>query len=69
LEELLTQSLEVLTPGDRALIESKYFRGATVRALAGELQLTEKAVESRLARARRRLREEISKRLRDEERC
>jgi RNA polymerase sigma-70 factor (ECF subfamily) len=68
LEALLAQSLDVLDPGERTLIENKYFRGASVRTLATEMQLTEKAVESRLARARRRLREELSKRLRDEER-
>jgi RNA polymerase sigma-70 factor (ECF subfamily) len=68
LEELLTEALSVLSPDDRTLIEAKYFQDVSVRALAAKLQLTEKAVESRLARARRQLRNELSKRLRDEQR-
>jgi hypothetical protein len=42
-----------LEPADRDLIEAKYFQGVTVRDLAGELGVTEKALESRLLRLRR----------------
>jgi RNA polymerase sigma-70 factor (ECF subfamily) len=59
----LTQTLPVI---DRTLIEARYFQGASVRELAVRFELTEKAVESRLGRARRYLRSELSKRLSDE---
>ena len=64
LHALLEESLEELTPADRRLIESKYFGGSAVRDLAADTGLTEKAVESRLVRLRRGLRERILKRLR-----
>jgi RNA polymerase sigma-70 factor (ECF subfamily) len=59
----LEQSLATLVPMDRRLVEGKYLEGATVRDLASESGLTEKAVESRLLRLRRRLREQILKHL------
>lgn len=67
LDSLLDAAMEVLEAADRALIEQKYFHDRRVRELAAELQMTEKAVESRLARARRQLRQELSRLLRDEE--
>ena len=66
LDSLLDAAMEVLDTADRALIEQKYFHDRRVRELAAEFQMTEKAVESRLARARRQLREELWRRLRDE---
>jgi RNA polymerase sigma-70 factor, ECF subfamily len=66
LEAMLTGALRVLDAADCTLIEAKYFRGATVRALADELNISEKAVESRLTRARNHLRKELQKRLRHE---
>src|SRR5687768_2324713 len=59
LDAFLTAAMQTLEPTDRELIEGKYLRGASVRELAARFQMTEKAVESRLARARRRLRDEL----------
>jgi RNA polymerase sigma factor (sigma-70 family) len=64
LGELLEESLEELPPQDRHLIEAKYLQGATVRELATNTGLTEKAVESRLLRLRQHIRELILKKLR-----
>ena len=66
LEAILESALETLDTFERAMIEGKYFQGASVRDLAGQFQLTEKAVESRLGRARRHLRMELSRRLNHE---
>lgn len=66
LDRLLGSSLNELEANERALVEGKYLRRATVRELATENGLTEKAVESRLLRARRLLREKILNRLRHE---
>lgn len=57
--ELLEQNLALLSSEDRLLIEKKYFAEASVRDIAEELHSTEKAVESRLVRVRRKLRELI----------
>jgi RNA polymerase sigma factor (sigma-70 family) len=67
LQSLLLEGLGGLRGEDRALIEGKYLRGASVRELAAQSNLTEKAVESRLARARRQLREQLFQRLKNEE--
>jgi len=64
LGELLEESLEELPPLDRNIIEAKYLRGATVRELAADTGLTERAVESRLLRLRQQIRELILKKLR-----
>jgi RNA polymerase sigma-70 factor (ECF subfamily) len=63
LGELLEESLEELSLPDRKLIEGKYLQGATVRELAADTGLTEKAVESRLLRLRRQVRDYILKKL------
>jgi RNA polymerase sigma-70 factor, ECF subfamily len=65
-EELVVRGLDELKPEDRALIEGKYFRHASVRELAIETGMTEKAVESRLLRARRVLRESFLQKLNHE---
>jgi RNA polymerase sigma factor (sigma-70 family) len=67
LDRLLTEATSTLEPIERSLIEEKYFRRASVRDLAAKFQLSEKAVESRLARARRQLRAELTKRLKNED--
>jgi RNA polymerase sigma-70 factor (ECF subfamily) len=67
LQTLLLEGLGELRGEDRALIEGKYLRGASVRELAAQSNLTEKAVESRLARARRQLRKQLFQRLKNEE--
>ena len=64
LGELLEESLEELPILDRNIIEAKYLQGATVRELATDTGLTEKAVESRLLRLRHQVRELILKKLR-----
>jgi RNA polymerase sigma-70 factor (ECF subfamily) len=67
LHEYLDAALLALAPEERALIEAKYFFQATVRELAAQHCLTEKAVESRLLRLRRQLRERIFRSLRHEQ--
>lgn len=59
LQSALDHALAALTPADRALLEMKYFSGATVRTIAGQLALSPKAVESRLTRARADLRRHL----------
>jgi RNA polymerase sigma factor (sigma-70 family) len=44
---------------NRALLEAKYFGGTPVRTLAAQLGVSEKAIESRLTRARHELRREL----------
>lgn len=67
LHVLLLEELRDLGAEDRVLIEGKYLRGESVRELAVQARLTEKAVESRLSRARRQLREKLLERLKHEE--
>ena len=66
LNELLQQGLQQLEPIDRSLVETKYLAATSVRELARQNGLTERAVESRLLRARRQLRGELLKRLKNE---
>jgi RNA polymerase sigma-70 factor (ECF subfamily) len=63
LASLLQENLEGLDPADRGLIEGKYIDGFTVKELCAQTGLTEKAVESRLARVRGQLRIQILKQL------
>jgi len=56
----LQQGLAQLEAGDRQLLLRKYTEGASVRDLAKAMELSETAVESRLARARRDLRAIVS---------
>lgn len=55
LDELLRQNLALLPPDERALLEAKYVDRRTVRELAAQFDLTEKALESRLVRLRQKL--------------
>jgi RNA polymerase sigma-70 factor (ECF subfamily) len=55
----LEAALRRLDATDQALLEAKYFSGLDVRTLAYNLNLTPKAVESRLTRARTALRREL----------
>lgn len=66
LEPLLEQGLSRLDERDRELIEEKYFQGASVKELSRRTGLSEKAVESRLLRARHRLREDMIKQMQNE---
>ncbi len=63
---LLQSEMARLPDDERALLEQKYFEGEAVRDLAGERQLTEKALESRLVRVRRKLKTAVLDRLRHE---
>jgi RNA polymerase sigma-70 factor (ECF subfamily) len=66
LHEALERGLQGLDPLDRQLIEAKYFEQTSVAGLAAETGLTEKAVESRLHRARQQLRSLLKKGMNDE---
>lgn len=55
----LDEALAQLDAAERALLEEKYFSGADVRSLAAKLEVTPKAVESRLTRARAELRRHL----------
>jgi RNA polymerase sigma factor (sigma-70 family) len=57
----LEETLDELAPVDRQLIQFKYLEGYSVKELSAQTGLTEKAVESRLLRARRQLRESLLK--------
>jgi len=59
LERSLAGSLTTLPDDERELLERKYLEGASVRDLAQELETTEKAVESRLVRVRRKLKQSL----------
>ena len=64
LQFVLRECLEELEPTDRRLVEAKYLDGLTVKEIAAETRLTEKAVESRLLRLRKRLRARTLEKLR-----
>jgi RNA polymerase sigma-70 factor, ECF subfamily len=62
----LERGLAVLPGEERDLVERKYFTRQSVREIAGELETSEKAVESRLVRIRRKLKEVVLDELRHE---
>lgn len=64
--EALADGMELLAPEDRSLLEKKYLDGISVKDLAMELNLSEKAVESRLTRARTKLKHQLLESLRHE---
>jgi len=63
---LLDRDLSQLPPDERELVEAKYFSRRSVRELAHEHQTTEKAIESKLVRIRRKLKASILQGLKDE---
>jgi RNA polymerase sigma-70 factor (ECF subfamily) len=63
LEEYLDAALLSLEGEERLLIERFYFDGLSQKELAAQLNLTRKAVSSRLERARTRLRAAIARQL------
>jgi RNA polymerase sigma-70 factor (ECF subfamily) len=65
LQSVLMETLDELPPDDRRLVEGKYLEGAAVKELSSQARLTDKAVESRLLRLRRHLRERLLKKLRE----
>jgi RNA polymerase sigma-70 factor (ECF subfamily) len=66
LQLLLDSNLRALSAEDRDLIERKYFAKQPVREIAAAQGSTEKAIESRLVRIRRRLKELIVQELNNE---
>jgi RNA polymerase sigma-70 factor, ECF subfamily len=62
----LQHALAALPDDERDLLERKYFGRQSVQAIAGELDTSEKAIESRLVRARRKLKAGVLKELKDE---
>ena len=63
----LESALASLGPDARSLLESKYLLGSDVRTIALQLAVSEKAVESRLTRARAELRQRLLDTLPDHE--
>ena len=59
LDALLETNLGALPLDERRLVEAKYFERRSVREIAGDLSLSEKAVESRLVRIRQKLKAAI----------
>ena len=68
LNALLRRRVAALPPNEQKLIELKYIGRRTAREIAGELQMTEKAVESQLSRIRRKLKDATLKELNRETR-
>ncbi len=62
----LERKLADLAADERALVERKYFDGASVQVIATATGATEKAIEARLVRVRRKLREAVLAELKDE---
>lgn len=63
---LLERHVASLLPEEQELVEQKYFARRAVREIAGELQTTEKAVESKLSRIRRKLKDAVLAELKNE---
>ena len=63
---LLRDGLASLPEDERQLLESKYLAERSVRDIATELETSEKAVESRLVRIRRKLKESLLSGLKNE---
>ena len=66
LRGLLEKNLLSLPPDERELVAQKYFQRRSVREIAAAQRTTEKAVESRLSRVRRRLKDEMLAQLKHE---
>ena len=62
----LERSLAALPEDERQLVERKYFAHRSVRDIASELQTSEKAIESRLVRIRRKLKTALMEQLKHE---
>ncbi len=65
-EQVVRSSLNLLEENDRLLLEAKYLEGRSVREIAESSGESEKGVESRLSRARARLKERLLEELRHE---
>jgi RNA polymerase sigma-70 factor (ECF subfamily) len=68
LRVLLAHHVTLLTPDEQRLVEQKYSTRRSVREIADELQTTEKAVESKLSRVRKKLKDAVLAELNHESR-
>lgn len=59
LRTLLERKVAALSADEQELVGQKYLARRSVREIAGELQTTEKAVESKLSRIRRKLKDAV----------
>ena len=66
LRALLESKLTALPEDERQLVEQKYILRRSVREIANGQQTTEKAVESRLSRVRRKLKDAVLAELKNE---
>ncbi len=69
LDEVLREAMAELPADERELLEAKYSAEQPVREIATQLQTTEKAVESRLGRIRRKLKDAVLAQLHHEPRA
>lgn len=67
LRELLDRKMTALPDDERQLVELKYLRHQSVREIADGLQTTDKAVESKLSRVRRKLKDAVLDELKNEQ--
>lgn len=67
LRALLESKLTALPEDERQLVEQKYILRRSVREIADGQQTTEKAVESRLSRVRRKLKDAVLAELKNEQ--
>jgi RNA polymerase sigma factor (sigma-70 family) len=56
---LLERSVALLPEDERQLVERKYYERRSVREIATELRTTEKSIESRLTRVRRKVKDAV----------
>ncbi len=63
----LDSSLRSLPAEDRELVQQKYFAGESVKSIAEALETSEKAIESRLGRVRRKLKNALLSALKHEQ--
>jgi RNA polymerase sigma-70 factor (ECF subfamily) len=63
---LLEQQLQLLPAEERTLLEQKYLQGQPVKSLASQFQASEKAIDSRLVRIRKKLKAAILAELKNE---
>jgi RNA polymerase sigma-70 factor, ECF subfamily len=66
LRDLASKALRLVRPDRRRLLQAFYLGGRTTREIAGDLRISERAVEGRLRRARRSLREGLESLLAEE---
>jgi len=68
LRVLLERHVALLPPDEQRLVEQKYSARRSVREIADDLQITEKAVESKLSRVRKKLKDAVLAELNHESR-